>query len=446
MMNRFKKKKEPSLIEELKELELLDEGEMVDIPDLELEDLIEENRLSVIVRCLNPHAHKVGGLVKALPPIWGLEDRTQGRIVGEDKVQFSFRSDTDLQYVLNKGPWFVNGWIVVLDQWSPNPPEDYLKKITFWVRVRGLPIQMLMKEVIDTLLGPLGEVEKEELHAKNSNSIEYVRAMVTVNSDEPLQFRRIARLKSGATYPTELEYEKLLKKLKEKESLAKERLSKAPSKEGGSRSIQPSRSAQVSISRRSGKEKEQLQEEKRRGKRVISTPQLVWQPKKGRGGTKKTRSTEESIDNTRSSGGTSGNKSATERLGRKEQGVEPTEADSVFNRLGGFEKEWGSKGSRGSRADHTSSQDLRVKLSGTSSGERHDGKSSKGSRSPPSVFERLGSLRFSTPVSTRTVEDSQPSKRRRQNNSDDRLSKKARKNSTEKDQLGPSTGDDERCI
>lgn len=56
-------------MEELKELELLDEGEMVDIPDLEVEDLIEENTLSIIVRCLNPFVHKVGGLVKALPPI-----------------------------------------------------------------------------------------------------------------------------------------------------------------------------------------------------------------------------------------------------------------------------------------------------------------------------------------------------------------------------------------
>ena len=28
-----------------------------------------ENLLSVIVRCLNPQVHKVGGLVKALPPI-----------------------------------------------------------------------------------------------------------------------------------------------------------------------------------------------------------------------------------------------------------------------------------------------------------------------------------------------------------------------------------------
>lgn len=53
-MNRSRKRKEPSLLEELKELELLEEGEMVDIPDLEVEDLIEENTLSVVVRCLNP--------------------------------------------------------------------------------------------------------------------------------------------------------------------------------------------------------------------------------------------------------------------------------------------------------------------------------------------------------------------------------------------------------
>lgn len=44
---------------------------MVDIPDLELEDLIEENTMSVIVRCLNPFVHKVGSLVKAIPPHLG---------------------------------------------------------------------------------------------------------------------------------------------------------------------------------------------------------------------------------------------------------------------------------------------------------------------------------------------------------------------------------------
>lgn len=206
-----KKKKELSIVEELKELELQEEGEMVDIPDLEIDDLLEENSLSVIVRFLNPFAHKVGGLVKALPPIWGLEDRVHGRGVGPDRVQFIFESDRDLQYVLTRGPWFVNGWIVSLDQWSSNPGPYFLCKIPFWIRVRGLPIHLLKKQAVDSLLGPLGYVEKVELHAKNSSSVEYVRALVWINADEPLQFRRIARFKSGDVIPTELEYERLIK-------------------------------------------------------------------------------------------------------------------------------------------------------------------------------------------------------------------------------------------
>lgn len=41
--------------------------------------------MSIIVWCLNPTVHKVGGLVKALPPIWGMEDRVRGRGVGENQ-------------------------------------------------------------------------------------------------------------------------------------------------------------------------------------------------------------------------------------------------------------------------------------------------------------------------------------------------------------------------
>lgn len=298
-------------MEELKELELLDEGEMVDIPDLEIEDLIEENTSSVIVRCLNPYVHKVGGLVKALPSIWGLEDRVQGRVVGDDRVQFTFTSETDLQYVLNKGPWFVNGWMVAMDQWTPNPTEAFLKRINFWIRVRGLPIHMLKRQIIETLLGPLGKVEEVELHAKNSNSLEYIRALVTINTEEPLQFRRVARLKSGVTYPTELEYEKLLKvcygckrlthdqtrcpfqikvskeevqlvqscsmktslkeKLLDKETKAKESLRRSSSKGIEIRSSHPSASGRAN----KGKIQGALKEDKRKGKRVASSPQVI---------------------------------------------------------------------------------------------------------------------------------------------------------------------------
>ncbi|KAG2274422.1 hypothetical protein Bca52824_056977 [Brassica carinata] len=209
-MYRPRKKKEPSLLDELKELEMLDEGKMVNIPELENDDLIEENLMSVVVRCMNPAAHKVGGLVTALPPIWGLEDKDHGRDVREDKVQFIFQSDGDLHHVLTRGPWFVNGWIVSMDQWTPNPRPDFLCKIPFWIRIRGIPTHLLKKQAIESLVGPLGKIENVELHAKHSISVEYVRAQVWIDADAPLQFRRIARFKSGEVIPTELEYEKLI--------------------------------------------------------------------------------------------------------------------------------------------------------------------------------------------------------------------------------------------
>ncbi|KAL0667124.1 hypothetical protein Bca4012_029828 [Brassica carinata] len=327
-MNRFRKKKEPSLMEELKELELLEEGEMVDIPDLEVEDLIEENSMSVIVRCLNPYVHKVGGLVKALPPIWGLEDRVQGRVV------------------------------------------------------------------VESFLGPLGKVEKVELHAKNSNSLEYVRALVTINTEEPSQFRRTARLKSGTTNPTELEYEKLLKvcygckrlthdqtkcpyqiqvreceeslrtdrrkktslkeKLLEKETKAKETLKNSVSKEAVLGTSKATGSA------RTRKGQDSYKEDKRKGKRVVSTPRVVWKQKADKGGTEKTRSTEESSANPRGSEEVSGIRSKSIELGGVEKSLGTSETGSVFNRLGNVEEEWGSKGSRGRRSGREQSEDLRL--------------------------------------------------------------------------------------
>nr|VDD52928.1 unnamed protein product [Brassica oleracea] len=185
-----------SLLEELRDLELLEVGEMVDIPELENEDLIEENSLSVVVRCLNPTVHKVGGIVKALPPIWGLEDRVRGISVGENMAQFIFNYNSDLHHVLTRGPWFVNGWIVAMDQWLPNPGPEFLHRIPFWVRIRGIPIHLLKKQAVESLMGHLGKVEKVELHAKNSSSVEFVRALVRINTEEPLQFRRTARFKS----------------------------------------------------------------------------------------------------------------------------------------------------------------------------------------------------------------------------------------------------------
>ncbi|KAJ4898608.1 Uncharacterized protein Rs2_25402 [Raphanus sativus] len=415
-MNRPRKKKESSLLNELKELELLEEGELVDIPELENEDLIEENSKSIIVRCLNPIVHKVGGLVKALPPIWGLEDGVSGRGVGESRVQFFFQHERDLHFVLTKGPWFVNGWIVSMEQWSPYPGPDFLCKIPFWIRVRGIPVHLLKKQAVEGLLGPLGRVEKVELHAKNSSSVEYIRALVWINTEEPLQFRRIARFKSGEIAPTELEYEKLIK-----EGLAVDHSKyrdAAKQKAGSSSHPGPISQGKEGVGRRSDKPQKTKEGRRsrttqssrktsdlmgrgggaRKDKQAPGASSQVWLPKTDQSLPVKTvggsRSTEES---------SAFPKSRSPSLGRPGVGTSSgasQDAASVFNRLG----------APVDSSPHSNQCLLNQREEVTPA---------------TSVFERLSGLEPSPPAETR-FGDADPSgiKRRRLSRSDERSSKK----------------------
>ncbi|KAF3492483.1 hypothetical protein DY000_02053438 [Brassica cretica] len=308
-MNRPRKRKESSLLDELKELELLGEGELVDMPELENEDLIEENSMSIIVRCLKPTVHKVGGLVKALPPIWSLEDSVKGRGVGENK--------------------------------SPNPGPEFLCRIPFWIRIRGIPLHLLKKQAVEGMMGPLGRVEKVELHAKNSSSVEYVRALVWINTEEPLQFKRTARFKSGEIVPTELEYEKLIKVCFLCKRLTHDQLYcdmqedlAADYWESRARSRQNTRlEARSSVSRQ-GKEDNELRNAAKgghRGKNVVGETSQIWKPKSSQSvplkGVGRSRSIEESPH--------PGNKSTSQgMMGAGASSGASQESPSVFNRLG----------------------------------------------------------------------------------------------------------------
>ncbi|XP_013689513.2 uncharacterized protein At4g02000-like [Brassica napus] len=424
-MFRPKKKKELSLMEELKELELLEEGEMVDIPDLENDDLIQENSLSVIVRCLNPTVHKVGGLVKALPPIWGLEDRVHGRGVGADRVQFIFQSDIDLHHVLTRGPWFVNGWIVSLDQWSPSPSPDFLHKILFWIGVRGLPVHLLKKQAVDSLIGPLGKIEKVELHAKNSTSVEYIRTQVWINTDEPLQFRRTARFKSGEVIPTELEYERLIKVCFLCKHLTHDQ-TKCPYQ------VLPQEQHQnVAVPRRSnqtqGGSLRKDQQGGQNSKATVKAPRTTH----SRATQSRATSRRETIPAAAPYRKTSQKGKAIAGESRKisvpcSRATSPPEANrdlvSVFERLGNAEP------NSPCIAEHDRTAEARSSHSKDSSNhkESQEGRSSKGSRSRPSVFERLGSHSQNTAEGTKNLREVLSSKRRRLSNSGDRKAKKPR--------------------
>ncbi|CAN6918758.1 unnamed protein product [Brassica oleracea] len=152
----------------------------------------------------------------------------------------------------------------------------------------------------------------------------------------------------------------------------------------------------------------------------------MWKQKADRGDSRATKSTEESTAKSISTG-----KGSSDVL---------KERRSVFKRLGSSEDGNESGGSKGRSQNRSQEHDLRVMLSGGSQGEKVDGKSSKGSRSPPTVFERLSSPIFSTLRENKRQESSAATKRRRQSGSnEDRQSKKAKRDSLEKEKASFSS-------
>ncbi|CAA7052760.1 unnamed protein product [Microthlaspi erraticum] len=172
MLNRAYKKQDEEMLRKLKEKEEVNLEDIVKIPGFNNHNLIENHSSSIII---NFDALKTPGVVLALPGIWEMEGRVRGRGVGDNKVQFIFDRKDDLQKVLAEAPWHVNGWLVTGEKWSPQPAPDFLTTIPIWMRIKGIPLHLSTNQVVDSIAGSLGRVEAIKLHAKKSESMEYLR-------------------------------------------------------------------------------------------------------------------------------------------------------------------------------------------------------------------------------------------------------------------------------
>lgn len=302
----------------------------------------------------------------------------------------------------------MNGWIVSLDQWKPNRGHEFLNRILFWIRIRGLPIHLLKKKAVESIVEPLGKVEAVELHAKNSTSLEYVRAKTWVKADAPLQFRKVVNFATGEVIPVELEYEKLLKvcfcckRLTHDQTKCPFQIKEQPSRRGG-------RQSETNVNAKSmdkGKSKytdydpEGVQKGNEKGSKVLSTGSSGPGPK--------ARSARERIQWTnRGNRGAKGKTATVQQVWKQKERVGESSAKeealkisdeivvpaSKRRRLSGSSERQPKKAKIGSaeKANPSPSVFQRLGHSGdkANSGERAENMS-KGKQSP-SVFDRLGS-------------------------------------------------------
>ncbi|KAF9622119.1 hypothetical protein IFM89_029403, partial [Coptis chinensis] len=68
-------------------------------------------------------------------------------------LKIAFENEADLQFVLEHGPWAVEGFILAIMAWKPNTPiEGYdFSSVNMWIQIHGLPPERCTLEDIHAI-------------------------------------------------------------------------------------------------------------------------------------------------------------------------------------------------------------------------------------------------------------------------------------------------------
>ena len=95
-----------------------------------------------------------------LRSVWKLGHDLKITDVGEGLMQFKFSMESQLNQVLNNGPWSFNNHLLLLKRWERGMTAftvDF-KVVPIWVQVWGLPFDLINEEVGKDINGGIGRV------------------------------------------------------------------------------------------------------------------------------------------------------------------------------------------------------------------------------------------------------------------------------------------------
>ena len=175
----------------------------VRIPANNTEDLVAANRLTIIGRVTNTTLQKPRAVLDFMTQVWNLEGRVDGRVLGLDKFQVKFETETDLRTVLEKGPYHYKRWMLLLQRWEPIVSERFPSNISFCVRIHGIPLHYWHDSTI--------KIIGEELGPCTILDVKEAKIRVEVNGLQPLIMNMEIELPSADIIEVEFEYIKIEK-------------------------------------------------------------------------------------------------------------------------------------------------------------------------------------------------------------------------------------------
>ncbi|KAG2270101.1 hypothetical protein Bca52824_064656 [Brassica carinata] len=188
-----------------------DEEEPLDLGSDPSYRVLDENETSLMGRLLNPECQSMARMIDYMPTAWRVTGRVWGIALSRDRFQFIFQREEDLQTVLKDRPWSYNHWAMVLERWTANPPEDFLQSMMVWIRIRNIPANFFTTKTMYKLASEIGMVEEIAYDPKVSHTKDYIRALVSFRTENPLKASRNLTI-PDKVITIEYEYEKIHKR------------------------------------------------------------------------------------------------------------------------------------------------------------------------------------------------------------------------------------------
>lgn len=207
----------------LMELSLEDDDEPFFMPDLPEYSSCQRNTFSLVGRVLNPYCQSMKHLIRNMPRKWQKVGRVQGVALSQERFQFIFNSEHDLQEVLDKGVHTFNEWTLAVDRWYENPPDDYLRFIPIWVQIWNLPVNHYTVQAITALGELIGQVKEVAFNPDEPQLQGFVRVKVMFDVSRPLRRYKDVFMKNGEKTTVTFQYEKIQKRCYECQRLTHER-------------------------------------------------------------------------------------------------------------------------------------------------------------------------------------------------------------------------------
>ncbi|KAK3000297.1 hypothetical protein RJ639_020997 [Escallonia herrerae] len=132
------------------------------LSDLEEDEIsaTKEYALTLLAKVISPRAINVKAAQTILQKWW---NPSKGMIVQHQKENIfciTFNHEWDKKRVLNTGPWSIMNCHVVVRDWPPNLTMEELDfpQSTFWIRVSGLPPNMISKANAERIGGAVQDI------------------------------------------------------------------------------------------------------------------------------------------------------------------------------------------------------------------------------------------------------------------------------------------------